>query len=128
MKNHNAFLKHYYMKLYIRNLGKIKNAKIDLSKKITIFTGFNNTGKTYLNYLLYGLYRLPYGRIEKRFFPLVQIKDLSETSISISTNLNKLYIGELDKISLIYSELLLEYCSDIFADDTIKPDTKNQYK
>jgi len=60
--------KKHEMKINIKNLGIIKNAEIDLSKDLIVFTGYNNTGKTYLNYLLYGLYKIPYGRIEKQFF------------------------------------------------------------
>lgn len=41
------------MKLSVRNLGVIRRAEIDLSKPISIFTGYNNTGKTYLSYLIY---------------------------------------------------------------------------
>lgn len=43
------------MVLQIENLGPIKNAKIDLSQPITLFCGENNTGKTYIAYLIYAL-------------------------------------------------------------------------
>jgi len=38
----------------IESLGNIKKAKIKLNK-LTIFAGENNSGKTYINYILYGL-------------------------------------------------------------------------
>lgn len=41
------------MILNIENLGAIKQAKIDLSKKLTIFCGGNSTGKTYAAYVLH---------------------------------------------------------------------------
>lgn len=41
------------MILNIENLGVIKQAKIDLSKKLTIFCGGNSTGKTYAAYVLH---------------------------------------------------------------------------
>lgn len=41
------------MKLHIKNLGPIKEATIDLSKRFYTFVGYNNTGKTYLANLLY---------------------------------------------------------------------------
>ena len=41
----------------VENLGNINHAKIDLSKNLILFTGQNNTGKTYLSYSIYGLGR-----------------------------------------------------------------------
>ncbi|MPL76860.1 hypothetical protein SDC9_22711 [bioreactor metagenome] len=43
------------MKIEVQNLGAIKEANIDLNKKINIFCGYNNTGKTYLAYVIYYL-------------------------------------------------------------------------
>lgn len=40
------------MILYLENLGIIKQAKIDLDKKFTLFCGRNSTGKTYASYIL----------------------------------------------------------------------------
>ena len=44
------------MKLTIKNIGKIKEAEIDLDKQLTVFFGPNNTGKTYVSYCIYGLF------------------------------------------------------------------------
>lgn len=41
------------MKLHIQNLGPIKAATIDLSKRFYTFVGYNNSGKTYLANLLW---------------------------------------------------------------------------
>lgn len=35
------------MKIQIQNLGAIKEAELDLGKRLTIFCGSNNSGKTY---------------------------------------------------------------------------------
>lgn len=43
------------MKIEILNLGPIKQAEIDLSKRLTIFCGPNNSGKTYLAFIIYAL-------------------------------------------------------------------------
>lgn len=43
------------MKIRVQNLGKIREAEVDLSKKLILFTGQNNTGKTYLTYAIYGV-------------------------------------------------------------------------
>jgi predicted ATPase len=42
------------LNIKIKNLGSIKEADIKLNK-LTIFCGENNSGKTYLNYILYGI-------------------------------------------------------------------------
>ena len=43
------------MKLSIKNFGAIKEGEIDLSKKVYVFVGYNNTGKTYISQLMYAL-------------------------------------------------------------------------
>lgn len=43
------------MRFEFDNLGPIKNGQIELGK-LTVFCGKNNTGKTYVNYLIYGFY------------------------------------------------------------------------
>lgn len=45
------------MKLVIKNLGSLQHAEIDLSKRFYLFTGYNNTGKTYVTKLLYALFQ-----------------------------------------------------------------------
>lgn len=45
------------MKISIDNLGPIKHADIDLDKDLIILCGANNTGKTYLAYSVYGLFK-----------------------------------------------------------------------
>ncbi len=42
------------LNIKLSSLGNIKNANIKLNK-LTIFVGENNSGKTYINYILYGL-------------------------------------------------------------------------
>jgi len=43
------------MNINVQNLGAIKEASIDLNKKLTVFCGPNNTGKTYVSYIIYAL-------------------------------------------------------------------------
>lgn len=45
------------MKLHIQNLGPIKEATIDLSKRFYTFVGYNNTGKTYLAQLIWKVFQ-----------------------------------------------------------------------
>lgn len=43
------------MKIEIQNLGAIRQAEIDLSKRLTLFCGPNNSGKTYAAFIIYAL-------------------------------------------------------------------------
>ncbi len=43
------------MKVKVENFGKIKSAEIDL-RKMNLFIGDNNSGKSYLSSLIYGLF------------------------------------------------------------------------
>jgi len=45
------------MKIELKNIGTVKHAEIDLNKNLLIFCGPNNSGKTYVAYALYGLYK-----------------------------------------------------------------------
>lgn len=41
----------------IENIGPLREAEVDLSKRLLVLTGPNNTGKTYLAWSVYGLHR-----------------------------------------------------------------------
>lgn len=41
----------------IENVGPLREAEVDLSKRLIVLTGPNNTGKTYLAWSVYGLYQ-----------------------------------------------------------------------
>ena len=45
------------MEVVIQNIGKVKKASIDLSKNLIVFTGKNNSGKTWVSYVLYALFK-----------------------------------------------------------------------
>jgi predicted ATPase len=44
------------MQLIIQNFGPIKTGQIELSKKLYVFVGYNNSGKTYFSQLLWSLF------------------------------------------------------------------------
>ncbi len=52
-----------FMRLRVTNLGPIEEAEIDLSKPLIILTGPNNSGKTYLSWVVYSLARLNVRRV-----------------------------------------------------------------
>ncbi len=43
------------MKLQVKNLGPIKQGEIDLDKRFYVFVGYNNSGKTYMSQVIWGL-------------------------------------------------------------------------
>ncbi|WP_338813127.1 AAA family ATPase [Bernardetia sp. Wsw4-3y2] len=49
------------MILTIKNLGALKEAEIDLNKDLILLCGHNNTGKTYVAYLIYDILHLSLG-------------------------------------------------------------------
>lgn len=48
------------MKVIIKNLGNVELGEVDVSKRLTVFCGPNNTGKTYVSYILYSLLKTPF--------------------------------------------------------------------
>jgi predicted ATPase len=63
--------------LEVEKLGIIRNAKIDV-KPFTIFFGKNNTGKTYLAYLVYGVCSRSYYRSYLRFINPIDLKPIED--------------------------------------------------
>lgn len=92
------------MNIRIQNLGAIREACIDLNKKLTVFCGPNNTGKTYVSYIIYALTN---DRIsEPRFLPDEQLKMLvSDGSFNLDIDLDELYSYRNSRLSLIKSSL-----------------------
>jgi Fe-S cluster assembly ATPase SufC len=46
------------MLFHVENLGPLREAEVDLSKRLIVLTGPNSTGKTYLAWSVYGLHRM----------------------------------------------------------------------
>ncbi len=47
------------MRFRVENLGPLREAEVDLSKRLIVLTGPNNTGKTYFATAVYGFFRTP---------------------------------------------------------------------
>ena len=78
------------MKITIKNLGVIKKAEFDTSKKLTVFCGPNSTGKTYLAYIIFATFS------NKEFFKLKSYDEINNSiKKSSSILLKKEYLDEL---------------------------------
>ena len=72
------------MKISVKNLGVLEHSEIDLSKKLNILCGANNTGKTYMAYLVYGWNYL----CERHF-------NLFDNDLAINATQNKVFTLDL---------------------------------
>jgi hypothetical protein len=54
------------MKLSIKDIGKIKEAEIDLDKNLSVFFGKNNTGKTFVSYCIFAAYNQNFEYFNKK--------------------------------------------------------------
>ena len=105
----------------VENLGNINKASIDLSKDLIILCGKNNTGKTYLAYSIYGLFKYSI----KHEFILKIIPTLNLDSIlnelfnkkKIEIDLYTLFIQNYKKIFKNISELYLEQLGNVWGTD-----------
>lgn len=74
-------------RMIVESLGPIKKAEINLAKE-TIFLGKNNSGKTYISYLLYGVFqRLNHMKLEI-LNPYIKRK-FQDSEVQTSINLDK---------------------------------------
>ena len=99
------------MKIQIKKLGRVNQASIDLDKKFIILTGQNNSGKTWISYLIYGVFSL----IENVRFVKID-GDLSKLKEEkqISINFESYILENILKINEALSKLLVENLSSIF--------------
>lgn len=93
------------MKISVKNLGAIKHAEIDLSKKLTVFCGPNGTGKTYLAYLIYSITSL-----NNKSLGLILDKEninqlVSSNTTKIEIEANKLWNYREDEVKTIEENL-----------------------
>ena len=94
------------MKVKVTDLGVIKEAEIDLTKRLTIFCGPNNTGKTYLSYVLYALNKnIFYKGIKFGDFPKATLSEPSIVELDIEKILKVIdytYKSVIDNFDTIF--------------------------
>lgn len=119
------------MKLRIENIGPVKRIDIDLSKPMIIFTGLNGSGKTYVSYVIYTLFRL--FSPNEDFLNWNEFVKSQQNEISHVLDVDKLYILLQKHIDLINKIPNLAFGVD-FKDDIIKDTritlltTKSQFR
>lgn len=98
------------MKISVKNLGAIKSAEIDLSKKLTVFCGPNGTGKTYLAYLIYAITSIDNKNIGEKF-------NVEKVNQLISDNITSLSVSaeELWKFRNLEIKNVRDTLGNIFA-------------
>lgn len=99
--------------LLVEKLGPIKKCDIKLGQE-TILLGKNNTGKTYISYLIYGMYK----RIERRKEKFIKeyLKKLinERTSLTIRVNKKEINMYLIDRIVDDLNTHLTQDLSTIF--------------
>lgn len=73
------------MKISISNLGSVSCGEINLNKKLTVFCGPNNTGKTYMSYILYAMMIQSQNILDIDEFDISTLMKEGEQTISIKT-------------------------------------------
>jgi len=114
-------------KIRIENLGGIKKGKVDISKPLTIFTGPNNSGKSYMAYLVYGYNLFNAGNLisddlfskyKQSMIDVFLEDDVFEgyfTDYDFTLNFNDFSENYSDIRSNVLKNLLEDYSSKIFA-------------
>ena len=104
------------MRFTLKNLGRLEEATIDLSRDLIVLTGPNNTSKTYVAYAIYGLIELAPRILQSK---IVGHLDSGNRYASTSSTVD--VSGLLrDHLPLILKQLSEHYASDlvdVFAAD-----------
>ena len=77
------------MIIKVRNLGIVEEAKVDLGKDFIVFTGENNTGKTYLAHTIYQLLNLDHDKLPG---------DKQSSPALISESIGSMLKGDLNQL------------------------------
>lgn len=93
------------MNIVVNNLGPIRQAKFDFDKRISIFCGPNNTGKTYLSYILYAFARRRVFLSEDSLTD-GQLRDfVVNRSLALPMDMDKIYEIMLERMANISDDL-----------------------
>ena len=93
------------MKIQIKNLGPVKDATIDLSKKMNVFCGGNSTGKTYMAYMLYAITSLGNKSLGIRFDKKYIDKLIESNEVEIPLDISEMFVFKEEEIAKIKPNL-----------------------
>ena len=84
------------MRITLKNLGRLEEAAIDLSRDLIVLTGPNNTSKTYVAYAIYGFC----SNIREDLFPASNsvVPPMNDTATSSSFDLAAIVRAQIDEI------------------------------
>lgn len=100
------------MRIDFKNLGPVKSGEIDLNNDLLIFSGPNNTGKTYVAYLLYALPKESVGIDFSKNLPKDFFLNLKKEA---QFNLNNLFFENIRAIESQISKNLENSVGRIFG-------------
>jgi predicted ATPase len=121
------------MKLVVKNYGAIKEGTINLSKKLFLFVGYNNTGKTYLTALIHEIFNSDtlkaFSSSRYNTFQSVQYENTGRLELTkeIIDNVLKDYSSYLQKV-VIQKFLKISTDSSIAFEYTIEDVKKHELK
>lgn len=93
------------MEIQIKEIGAIKEATIDLSKKLNVFCGPNGTGKTYMAYIIYAITSLENKNLGIRLEKESASKFVSERKVSLTIDINDVWKFKENEINQIKNNL-----------------------
>jgi energy-coupling factor transporter ATP-binding protein EcfA2 len=96
------------MIIEIKNLGYVKNVKVNLNKDLIVLCGPNNTGKTYVAYAIYGLMKHRYLETSIRSFSnaVEGLSEKGEIEIDLAKLLRSKGSEHLKRITTAYKDFL----------------------
>jgi predicted ATPase len=97
----------------LKNIGAIKHAKIELGK-LTVICGKNNTGKTYINYTLYGFLNHLREKKSRQLFKSINKEKLNAETGIITIDLKETE-KELKQVHTQLTQLYAEKLEEIFS-------------
>lgn len=92
------------MNIKIENLGAIKDAEINLNKRLTIFCGPNNSGKTYMAFMIYALTKSGF-KIHKRGNRMLAQDLVKSRFAKYDLNINDIWEYRQNEISSLIKSL-----------------------
>ncbi len=115
------------MKLIVKNLGAIKEGTIDLSKKVYLFVGYNNSGKTYMSKLIFKIFRK---ETVNKFLKSKEYQDLATTINFLqdkSIELTEKLVNDILKNFAMYLEKDIDFATPNIEFTFLSENHKRQF-